>query len=124
MERKPAPHAHAPDARLHHRPEPARTRELIKATGLTRAELAERTGWGMRTIERWVSKDGRIPFADQYLLEALVRAQQQGPADRPMRTIVDVLKASSLRAARQARPEPKAPARKPHPLAGKLRQKP
>ena len=64
-----------------HRPDPAYVRELIASTGMTYAQLAERMGCAVRSIERWASPAGRIPYPEQHLLERIALAN----APRPVR---------------------------------------
>lgn len=66
-----------------HRPDPAYVRELIASTGMTYAQLAERMGCAVRSIERWASPTGRIPYPEQHLLEriALANAAKPAPAE-------------------------------------------
>lgn len=71
--------ARGPSAKQH-RPDPAYVRELIAQAGLTHVQLAQRMGCTTRTIERWVSPRGRIPYAEQFLLEAIARANAPRPA--------------------------------------------
>lgn len=63
-----------------HRPDPTYVRELIASTGLTYAQLAERMGCAVRSLERWVSPTGRIPYPEQHLLERIALANASNPA--------------------------------------------
>lgn len=63
-----------------HRPDPAYVRELIASTGMTYAQLAERMGCAVRSIERWASPAGRIPYPEQHLLERIALANAPRPA--------------------------------------------
>lgn len=78
-----------PDSKRHD-PSSANVRRLIAATGLKQAEVAERLGVGLRTIERWAS-EGNMPYTAQYALEQIA-----------------------------TKDEPIAPPAKRHPLAGVL----
>lgn len=66
---------HPPDAALH-RPDRDYILRLLRATGMSRSEVAARLGVHRNTLVNWIAT-GRIPYADQYALEALAEAESE-----------------------------------------------
>lgn len=106
-----------PDASKKHRPDPKRTRALVAATGMTYAQLAERLGVSVRSLERWLGEMGRIPYPEQYALEALARqaGKARGKFSKPL--VAEPPRRAAAKPPLSDRQEPK---RRPHPLAGRL----
>ncbi len=99
-----------PDARHRHDPSPRRMRALVEATGLTYAQLAERIGCSVRSLERWLAEGGRTPYPEQYLIEALAAQAVKAKAAHHKPLV------------REPPPTPPAATRR-HPLAGLLPRK-
>lgn len=66
---------HPPDA-SRHRPDRDYILRLLRATGLSRSEVAERLGVHRNTLVNWIAT-GRISYPDQYALEALAEAESE-----------------------------------------------
>lgn len=74
----------APDAHAQHDPDPERLRGLLKAAGLTMAQVAAACGMSVRTLERYLSpvsldRGDVMPYPLQYTIEALCWHRTRSP---------------------------------------------
>ena len=60
-----------PDASTYD-PRPEYLAELVKSTGMTRADLAKLLGYDERTLRRWLAGERQFPYTVQFALEVLV----------------------------------------------------
>lgn len=68
-----------PDAPNRHNPDPEYLRALLKESGLTQEQAAERIGVAGRSMRDYLKKSGgtKAPYSVQYCLERLATRRRQ-----------------------------------------------